>query len=652
MASLSSSSGKVLPGSSLLLKQLRCLMREHNLQGYIVPTADAHNSEYVRDVDKRREYISGFTGSAGTAVITMSNARLWTDGRYFLQASEELGDGWKLMKDRQQGTPSIPEWLVTTLQGDATATHGNTNQGNTKYVGYDPNVVSISTKQTWQNGFKNAQIDLAPISTNLIDAVWGEDKPKPKNDPFIFLNQEFTGKSAKEKIEELRGDMRKRANGADISLVTALDEIAWLLNIRGSDIAYNPVGIAFVVVTMKETIICTNVDQVRGGVEEHFAREGIHVRPYEEFSEVLLEVASDLMASGSRKPRIWLDENTCNSAVYSLAAKVGTVIRDVPFPIALRKAIKNPVEIRGMRESHIRDGAAVVRYLAWLEEQMKDGNDGAKGLLNEVVVADKLESIRSRVQYYKGLSFETISSSGPNGAIIHYAPKRENCRKLSKSEMYLCDSGGQYLDGTTDVTRTVHFGDPTEHEIKCFTRVLQGHIALASAIFPAGTPGHKLDLLARLPLHRDGLDYRHGTGHGVGCFLNVHEGPHGIGVGVRSHYKGGFREGMTTSNEPGYYEDGSFGIRIENVLICEEASTKFNFGDTKYLKFSNLTMVPLQRKLIDVTLLSSEEIEWIDDYHKQVRDKLLPCLGCNDEDQVARQYLLRETEPIENVGKM
>ena len=659
MASIKASSIKTMPDK---LFKLRGLMVKYNLHGYIVPTSDAHNSEYVRDVDKRREYISGFTGSAGTAVITLSNARLWTDGRYFLQANEELSEDWKLMKDRQRGTPTVTDWLVKTIKNNDK--NDFDSKSATKYIGYDPNVISISTEESWKSSLENTGIDLAPINDNLIDIVWGTDKPSPPCEPFIYLNIDFTGKSAKDKIFELREDMKNKANGADMSLITALDDVAWLLNIRGSDISYNPVGIAFVVVTMTETIICTNVNQVKDEVFDHFEREGITVRPYEDFNEVIAELATSIAASRSNNdsnnnekskslPKIWLDRTSCNSAVYATAKAHGKIVDNkIMFPIALRKAIKNPVEINGMKESHIRDGAAIVRYLSWLEEQMKDGNDGAEGILDEVAVADKLENLRSEIQHYKGLSFETISSSGPNGAVIHYAPTRGNCRKLSKSEMYLCDSGGQYLDGTTDITRTVHFGIPTQHEIRCFTRVLQGHIALASAVFPIGTPGHKLDILARLPLHQDGLDYRHGTGHGVGCFLNVHEGPHGIGTGVRTHYKDGFQAGMTTSNEPGYYEDGNFGIRIENILICENAPTKFNFGDKKFLKFSNLTMAPLQRKLIDPTLLNSMEINWIDDYHKEVRDKLLPQLQRKEDDKLARQYLLRETEPIDLNGRL
>ena len=633
-----------IPKNPNKLFKLRGLMVKYNLHGYIVPTSDAHNSEYVRDVDKRREYISGFTGSAGTAVVTLSKARLWTDGRYFLQANEELSEDWALMKDRQKGTPTITDWLVKTIKEEKP-------NAETKYIGYDPNVVSISTEETWKNSLEKTGVKLAPINDNLIDIVWGEDKPPAPCDPFIFLNIEFTGKSAKEKIEELRYDMKNKAGGAEISLITALDDIAWLLNIRGSDISYNPVGIAFVAVTMTETIICTNIEQCLGqDIQEHFKKERIMVRPYETFNDMIIELSNSIATA---KPKIWLDRTSCNSAVYATAKAHGKIVDNkIMFPIALRKAIKNPVEINGMKESHIRDGAAIVRYLSWLEEQMKDGNDGAEGILDEVAVADKLENLRSEIQHYKGLSFETISSSGPNGAVIHYAPTRGNCRKLSKSEMYLCDSGGQYLDGTTDITRTVHFGIPTQHEIRCFTRVLQGHIALASAVFPIGTPGHKLDILARLPLHQDGLDYRHGTGHGVGCFLNVHEGPHGIGTGVRTHYKDGFQAGMTTSNEPGYYEDGNFGIRIENILICENAPTKFNFGDKKFLKFSNLTMAPLQRKLIDPTLLNSMEINWIDDYHKEVRDKLLPQLQRKEDDKLARQYLLRETEPIDLNGRL
>ena len=301
-----------------------------------------------------------------------------------------------------------------------------------------------------------------------------------------------------------------------------------------------------------------------------------------------------------------------------------------------------------MTRAHVRDGAALVSYLAWLEENMENGPVSAEGTvegMDEVSVADELERLRSKKEFYQGLSFETISSSGPNGAVIHYAPERGKCRLLNKAEMYLCDSGAQYMDGTTDVTRTVHFGTPSEHEKRCFTRVLQGHIALATAVFPVGTPGHKLDILARLPLYRDGLDYRHGTGHGVGAFLNVHEGPHGIGTGVRTHYKGGFQAGMTTSNEPGYYEDGNFGIRIENVLVAEPCETIHNFGDVKYLRFRNLTMAPLQQKLINRELLSPDEVAWVDAYHKDVRDALLPLLE-GDGDERGKKFLLRETEPL------
>jgi Xaa-Pro aminopeptidase len=607
-------------------------MASKGVHGYIVPTADAHNSEYVRNCDKRRAFISGFTGSAGTAVITDTDARLWTDGRYFLQALEELGPDWTLMKDRLNDTPTVEGWLAKELKSDMR-------------VGYDPSVVSVSLEQSWRQVLEPAGVNLAPLEANLIDEVW-DDRPAPPSAPFIHLKPEFTGALASEKIASLRQDMAEKSK-TNISIVTALDDVNWMLNIRGKDIDYNPVAIAFLIVTMDTAIICSNVEQVRGGdVAAHFEKEGVVVRPYEELTAVLKEQAQQLKNDGGAK--FWVDKRSCNSAVFAIAKQLGTVVVDPPFPVALNKSIKNETEIRGMTRAHVRDGAALVSYLAWLEENMENGPVSAEGTvegMDEVSVADELERLRSKKEFYQGLSFETISSSGPNGAVIHYAPERGKCRRLNKAEMYLCDSGAQYMDGTTDVTRTVHFGTPSEHEKRCFTRVLQGHIALATAVFPVGTPGHKLDILARLPLYRDGLDYRHGTGHGVGAFLNVHEGPHGIGTSFRTHYKGGFQAGMTTSNEPGYYEDGNFGIRIENVLVAEPCETIHNFGDVKYLRFRNLTMAPLQQKLINLELLSPYEVAWVDTYHKDVRDALLPLLE-SDGDERAKKFLLRETEPL------
>lgn len=612
------------------MSALRKLMAISGVNGYIVPTSDAHNSEYVRNCDKRRAYISGFTGSAGTAVITESSARLWTDGRYFLQASEELGPEWTLMKDRLKGTPTIDAWLSKELEKDMC-------------VGYDPNVVSVSLERSWRKTLESSGITLSPINQNLIDQVWGDLRPAAPTEPFIHLPVEFSGKLAGDKLIDLRRNMGKAA-AADVAIVTALDDVAWMLNIRGTDIEYNPVAVAFLLVTQAEAILCTNSDQVEmdGPLGAHFHREGIAVAAYEEFPDVLKRTVAALDVE---KARIWLDARSCNAAVHGAASECGDVVEDPAFPVALAKAIKNETEIAGMARAHLRDGAALVSYLAWLEWRVGATTDDGEGPLDEVAVADELMRLRSQNEHYRGLSFETISSSGPNGAIIHYAPKRDNCRALDRDEMYLCDSGAQYMDGTTDVTRTVHHGTPTAHEKRCFTRVLQGHIALASAVFPAGTPGYKLDILARLPLFRDGLDYRHGTGHGVGAFLNVHEGPHGIGSSPRSTYKGGLQAGMTTSNEPGYYEDGKFGIRIENVVVVEPCKTAHKFGGTEYLHFRNLTMAPIQRKLIDADLLSPEEIAWLDEYHRECRDSLLPFLDDRGDDR-GRKYLLRETEPV------
>jgi Xaa-Pro aminopeptidase len=924
------------------LASLRALMREAKLSAYVVPTSDAHMSEYVSESDKRRSFLSNFTGSAGTAVVTETDARLWTDGRYFLQANTQLDSsaGWSLMKDRLRETPTIEDWLASTLRPGQT-------------VGCDPFLVPIGSVRRWQAALSRRGISLftAPHA-NLVDKVWGSARPAAPKGAVEVHPVKFAGKSHAEKIEAVRDAMR--AEGASALVLTALDEIAWLFNIRGSDVECNPVVISYAVVTLGDAFLFVDASKMTPTVRAHLGEE-VRVVPY----EAVLEVVSSLPG------RVWLDPSTCNWAVYEAAQKGpssaapasasasaassspadalgsrstagsanaspaqslaapgsavstaygpgsveqqredgvtvillpygrayvadgsfgnrptvtvttpygpgklvqtrpdgvavielpygtayipkprsadagassasskepvpgtiqtpygpgrvverrtdgttvialsygtayivdgkpssapsssivktpygpgrvletradGTVVvalsfgtayfadgsvkgssaaaassaMDTPYgpgrlvemrpdgtsvialaygtayivdssvkassaapapvtttassapkapvraaqapssspaplpssssaaavpapppaaspdpsaprviekpsPIQMMKSLKNATELEGMRSAHIRDGAALVSFLAWLEAAATRGVDMRTNKpldfpLTEYTAGEVLDSIRGSMPDFVSTSFDTIAGFGPNGAIIHYRASKDTAATLNTSSVFLLDSGGQYRDGTTDVTRTVHFGTPTPREKAAYTAVLQGHIGMSSARFPEGTSGIAIDALARAPLWQLGLDYRHGTGHGVGAFLNVHEGPQYVANAVRSAYEGGLREGMTITDEPGYYEDGAFGIRIENVLVVRRAQTPNAFGAAPYLEFEPLTCVPISTRLVDASMLSAKERRWLNDYNAWTRTRLTPLVK-----GYVLEYLLRETYPV------
>ena len=647
--------------SSSPLDRLRHELRARGLLGYIVPSEDAHQSEYVRECDKRRAFLSGFDGSAGTAAATINNAGVWTDGRYYLQAEKQLSAQWSLMKTGEKSTPSVAAWLAK----EVSAAAGVAVDGSLGSIGFDPRLASITTVEGWKSTLDASGVSLVEDADgcNLVDIVWGDEKPPPQHVPVKPLGLEFSGQEAAEKLGQLREEMRKKQ--VQVAVVSALDEVAWLLNLRGADIEYNPLFMSFVVVTDSgDTTLCANPSQLASkATQMHLDKAGVRVQPYESVGDVLRKIKfgnategkedKDFLRERKRlktdqkndaKVRVWLDPATCNWDVFRTVQRLGMVpVRDAPLSIQLAKSLKNTTELDGMRASHVRDGAALCSHFAWLEAQLlaSDGDDSLP-VLDEVTVADHLEARRAQEEHFVGLSFETISSSGPNGAIIHYAPTKGACRVVSTNELYLCDSGGQYLDGTTDITRTIHFGTPTAHERRCFTRVLQGHIALASARFPVGTEGHKLDILARLPLFSDGLDYGHGTGHGVGAYGCVHEGPQGIGM-RRRRYEGGLQPSMTMTIEPGYYEDGKFGIRIENVYIVVAKETPHRYGDQAFLGFENITWAPIQTKMIVAELLSPKELAWLNKYNSRCREVLLPQL--EDEPETAA-WVVRETEPL------
>ncbi|KAF2094013.1 putative Xaa-pro aminopeptidase P [Rhizodiscina lignyota] len=612
------------------LSQLRQLMRQNNVDVYIVPSEDSHQSEYIAQCDARREYICGFTGSAGTAVITHDKASLATDGRYFNQAAQQLDDNWELLKQGMQDVPTWQEWTADQSEGG-------------KVVGVDPSLITAPDARKLADKIKKkGGKELKAVRQNLVDQIWG-DRPTRPNEKVKVLGLEFSGKKFQDKIEDLRKELDKKKSPAII--VSMLDEIAWLFNLRGSDIPYNPVFFSYAVITPKTATLYVEEKKLSPEVKLHLG-DSVAIRPYDAIFEEIESFSASVAEESNgttpaAKPKKFL---TSNRASWALSQSLGgeDKVEEIRSPVGDAKAVKNDTELDGMRQCHIRDGAALIEYFAWLEDQLIN----KKATLDEVDAADKLEQIRSKHQYFAGLSFDTISSTGANAAVIHYKPEKGNCSIIDPKAIYLCDSGCQYQDGTTDTTRTLHFGEPSEMEIKAYTLVLKGNIALELMKWPKGVSGFALDMSARQFLWAEGLDYRHGTGHGVGSFLNVHEGP--IGIGTRLQYSEvSLAPGNVISNEPGYYEDGNFGIRIENIVVVREVKTAHTFGDKPFLGFDHVTMVPMCRKLIDAKMLTDVEIKYLNDYHQEVLEKTKGYFEGKDgeSDKVALDWLKRETQP-------
>uniref|UniRef100_A0A452IUV8 Xaa-Pro aminopeptidase 1 n=1 Tax=Gopherus agassizii TaxID=38772 RepID=A0A452IUV8_9SAUR len=570
-----------------LLRQLRQVMKSSRyltepIQAYIVPSGDAHQSEYIAPCDCRRAFISGFDGSAGTAIITEQKAAMWTDGRYFLQAAQQIDSNWTLMKMGLKDTPTQEDWLVSVLPEGSK-------------VGVDPFIIPADQWKRISKALKSAGHVLVPVKENLIDAIW-MDRPQRPCKPLMTLDLSYTGIGWKEKIAALRAKMVERK--VLWLVVTALDEVSWLFNLRGSDVEYNPVFFAYAVIGTDTIRLFISGDRMADpSTREHLLLDSsleaefkIQVVPYE---SVLMELQA-ICVGLSPKEKVWLSDK----ASYALTEAIPKAHRYLTpcTPICIAKAVKNAAETEGMRRAHV-----------------------PKGSVTEISAADKAEEFRSQQNDFVDLSFATISSTGPNGAIIHYKPVPETNRALSGNEIYLLDSGAQYKDGTTDVTRTMHFGTPSAYEKECFTYVLKGHIAVSAAIFPNGTKGHLLDSFARSALWDCGLDYLHGTGHGVGCFLNVHEGP--CGISYKTFADEPLEAGMIVSDEPGYYEDESFGIRIENVVLVIPAKTKYNFSNRGSLTFEPLTLVPIQTKMISVPLLTQKEVREVVDGGEQTHSE-------------------------------
>ncbi|THV07177.1 Creatinase/aminopeptidase [Dendrothele bispora CBS 962.96] len=633
-----------VPTSERLAK-LRELMKkkENDVNVYVVPSEDQHGSEYIAECDERRAFISGFDGSAGCAIVTLDKALMFTDGRYFLQAGQQLDDNWTLMK---QGLPDVPTWQEYLIN----------HLGPSSRIGIDATLIGAENSSNLSKNLEKTKSSLVSLSTNLVDIVWGSSRPaRPKN-PIFHLDEKYSGESHTSKLTRVRQHFVSLAekerekdknananlNGPKVLVLTALDDIAWLFNLRGSDIAYNPVFFSYAVVHLEEegkAILFLQRDgietDVLNSLQEKLGEE-VEIRDYDGVWEYLKSLGKELNLTEKQVA-------IPNTASLAVAEAIGTNLTNtMASPITSLKAIKNDVETEGFRQSHIRDGAALARYFAWLEERLQLIEEGKEKELTEWEGAEKLEEFRKELALFKGLSFDTISSTGPNGAIIHYSPDPKDCAVIKQNQIYLCDSGAQFFDGTTDVTRTWHFGTPTDEEKRAATRVLQGHIAIDTAVFPNGTTGYIIDSWARRALWKDGLDFRHGTGHGVGHFLNVHEGPHGIGTRIACN-ETPLKKGMTVSNEPGYYADGKFGIRIENVVIVKEVQTPNNFGDKGYLGFERLTMCPIQTKLLDQKLLALDEVKWLNDYHAEVWQKVSPLLK---NDERALKWLEKECKAI------
>ena len=571
---------------------LRAHIAQEQIQAFIIPSTDPHLSEYVAPHWQSREWISGFTGSAGTVVVTAKDAGLWTDSRYFLQAARQLeGTCITLYKEMLPETPNIPEFLSAHLQeGDC--------------VGIDGKMFSAEEVEHLQKELKKSGIRIKSIADPM-QLLW-TDRPAMPLAPAFVYDTKYAGMSFTEKLPAVRQAME--AAGADSLLLSALDEIAWLLNIRGNDVHCNPVVVSYLLIEKDKVNYFVQPQKVTPELAEYFSANGISVHPYEEIGHYL---------NSFNAHSILMNPAKTNYAIYS-AIRPGCLIINGASPVALLKAIRNKQEIAGIHAAMQRDGVALVKFLKWLDEAVPAGKE------TEISVDKKLHTFRAAQPLYMGESFDTIAGYKEHGAIVHYEATPETDVTLKPEGFLLLDSGAQYLDGTTDITRTIALGPLTEEEKTDYTLILKGHIALAMAVFPEETRGAQLDVLARMPIWKERMNYLHGTGHGVGHFLNVHEGPQSIRMNENPV---ALQPGMVTSNEPGVYKAGSHGIRTENLVLTVPAGEGM-FG--KYLKFETLTLCPICRKGIIKELLTAEEIGWLNDYHRTVYEKLSPDLN-NDE---------------------
>ncbi len=585
------------------LEKLREVMKGENIDYYIIPSSDAHQSEYVAEYFKGREFISGFTGSAGTLLVGREEAYLWTDGRYFIQADKELnGSGISLMKMRTPGYPTIEEWIKNNVKENET-------------LGFDGKVFSVNQYEGYLNIAKEIGFNIN-MGNDLLDNIWS-DRPELPQDKIFIHNKKYAGKSASEKLNEVRKNLKEK--NADYFILSSLDDIAWLCNIRGNDIKFNPISLSYVIVGMDNSKIYIDGNKVDSETKDKLKSEGFEVKGYND-----IEYDVKLI-----KGTVIIDSNKLNAKIFTELSKEVKVIREVNITTKL-KAVKNEVEIANWEVSQVRDGVAMVRFIKWLKDNI------GKEKITEISASEKLTALRAEGENYKGDSFATIAGYKEHAAMMHYSATKNSDYELKPEGMFLVDSGAQYLDGTTDITRTFILGSISEEEKRDYTLVLQGHIALASAKFLRGTTGINLDVLARRPLWNYGIDYKCGTGHGVGFFLNVHEGPQGIRPEGNSV---ALEPGMVVTNEPGVYKEGKHGIRTENTLIVEKDLVSEEFGE--FYKFRTMSYCPIDLEGVNVEMLSLQEKTWLNDYHKMVFEKLSPYL--NEEE---KEFLKNQTREV------
>jgi Xaa-Pro aminopeptidase len=579
------------------LKALREQLKADKLDGFVVPLTDEHMSEYVGSYAQRLAWLTGFQGSAGSAVVLPEEAAIFVDGRYTLQVRSQVdGKDWSY-----QSVPetSVTEWLEQHAPEGAR-------------IGYDPWLHTRDWVKKAKASLASRGAELVPVTRNPIDQVW-TDRPEASKAHLVVQSDEYAGKSAAEKRTDIADWLHQ--HHADAAVLSALDSIAWAFNIRGADVTHTPVALAYALVNADGTAdLFVASEKVAPEVRQHLGN-GVRLHERGEFEQALADLNGKTVV---------VDPERAVAAIFDALDKAGARILPLRDPTILPKALKNPVEIAGQKAAQERDGAAIARFLHWIDEE------APKGDVDELKASDRLEAIRRESPELRDLSFDSISGAGPNGAIVHYKSSEKTNRKLETGTLYLIDSGGQYVDGTTDITRTVPIGEPTEEMRDRFTRVLRGHIAIATAIFPKGTRGSQLDSFARRPLWEAGLDYAHGTGHGVGSFLAVHEGPQRISP-VGSSQSGGdepLQAGMIISNEPGYYKTGEYGIRIENLVLV--VPREIEGAEKEMLGFETLTFAPIDRRLIDVQMLDGEELIWLNCYHAHVLAKIGPTLSGSD----------------------
>ena len=588
------------------LAALRAEMKARQLSAFIVPSTDPHSGEYVPEHWESRKWISGFTGSAGTAVITLTDAGLWTDSRYFIQAEEQLaGTGIRLFKDRLPETPSIGEWLGSVLKaGDK--------------VGIDGWVNSHQEALGLRNELKTKGLKLETMTEDIFDTLWA-DRPSLPQTPVFILDETRTGASCSEKIGRIQEAIAK--NGVSAIILSALDEIAWTLNLRGNDVHCNPVFISYLLIAKKGYTLYILEEKITNEVRTYLEGHQVVIKPYSALAE-------DLRTFDSKREGVLQISPLANEALYDLSTRYAETIV-APSPVALMKAVKNETEQAGFRKAMERDGVALVKFLRWLEEAVPAGNE------SEVSIDQKLYQLRAEQADFRGISFDTIAGYKEHAAIVHYEATPETDIPLKPEGLLLLDSGAQYLDGTTDITRTIALGSLTEEEKTDYTLVLKGHLHLQNAHFPAGTCGTQLDVLARSAMWKCGINYMHGTGHGIGHFLCVHEGPHQVRM---NHVPTLLEPGMILTDEPGIYKAGRHGIRIENTLLIVPAQ-ETEFG--KFYKFEPLTLCPIDKKAIAMEIMTDEELTWLNEYHQMVYNRLRPLL---DKDE--QTWLKEATTPI------